>query len=59
MEALFPVIQDIEILLKMCETEEDIEPLKQLLREYEATLAEKEFSSTLLSFVRSQWDRLD
>lgn len=58
MGALFSEIENIELLLEICKEESDVETLGQILMDYEASIDEKEFSSTLLSFIRSNWDKI-
>lgn len=44
--------------LATCLTEEEIEEIRKLMLEYETSLEEKEFSSTLLAYVRSKWTEI-
>ena len=44
--------------LATCSIEEEIEEIRELMLEYEKYLEEKEFSSTLLAYVRSKWPEI-
>lgn len=48
----------VEMYQEMCATEDDVEVIRELLLEYEDSLEEKEFSSTLLSYAHSKWGEI-
>ena len=57
MNAIWTEYQNIEELLEMCATEDDTETIRNFLSEYEKEIENKEFASTLLSYVHSKWGK--
>ena len=54
----FDEVDAFEKQLASCSSEEEIEEIREWLLEYEDSLEEKEFSSTLLSYAHSKWGEI-
>lgn len=57
MNAIWKEYQNVEDFLEMCAAEDDIETIRIFLSEYEKEIENKEFASTLLSYVHSKWGK--
>ena len=61
MNALVAEVDDVDAYedqLALCSSEDEIEEIREWLLEYENSLEEKEFSSTLLSYAHSKWGEI-